>query len=361
MIRKHRTDSQFDIFKVDVILDREPSFLRTTEETSEEIVLQKTPDPVKDEVPENVIVNEGHEPVETVRGDDEPDTNELLKNDPDRRIINRDFADGFRPDIEGETPEPGTTTTMLAAVRFSRGIKIATIVIELFFILLLINWQSWVMESPLFTVKSIDVRGQWLTTRDEILKLSELETGGRLSDVDVVATAHRVMRNPTFENVAVSRSYPSTIVITVYERRPVAFVTADQLYAIDRHAVVLPRLRPAQVYNLPVISGAGRSVHPGKRLAQKDVQSVLDFLAVVKSIDPAMYNEISEIMMRNDSYLVLVNSLSVPFRVNDRNLVRSAAYLTAAFRAFRQKDLRGVREIDCRYDGHVVMIEKVKS
>lgn len=358
MIRKQRSDSQFDIFKADAILDREPSFLRT--DTPDEIVLQKTPDPVKDEMPEIEATNHhaDHEPVNTDR-DDEPETNELLKNDPERRIINRDFADGFRPETEEDTP--GTTTTMLAAVRFSRGIKIATLVIQLCFILLLINWQSWVMESPLFTVKTIDVRGQWLSTRDEILKLSELETGGRLSDVDVAVAANRVMKNPMFENVVVSRSYPSTIVITVYERKPVAFVTADQLYAIDRHAVVLPRLRPVQVYNLPIISGTGRSIHPGKRLAQDDVRSVLNFLSVVQSLDPAMYNEISEIMMRNDSYLVQVNSLPVLFRVDDRQPLRSAAYLTAAFRAFRQKDLRGIREIDCRFDGHVVVIEKAKT
>jgi cell division protein FtsQ len=360
MIRKQRSDSQFDIFKADAILDREPSFLRT--DTPEEIVLQKTPDPVKEKTPESgeSRLHAEDEPVET-GGDDEPETNELLKNDPERRIINRDFADGFRLETEEDIAAPGTTTTMLAAVRFSRGIKIATLVIQLCFILLLINWQSWVMESPLFTVKAIDVRGQWLTTRDEILKLSELETGGRLADVDVATAANRVMKNPMFENVVVSRSYPSTIVITVYERKPVAFVTADQLYAIDRHAVVLPRLRPAQVYNLPVISGNGRSIHPGKRLAQDDVKFVLNFLAVVQSLDPAMYNEISEIMMRKDSYLVQVNSLPVLFRVDDQQPLRGAAYLTAAFRAFRQKDLRGIREIDCRFDGHVVVIEKAKT
>ncbi len=370
MTRKIKKESQFNIFADDIILDREPSFLKKDLAVPEKTVLPKVAsESAKEEslhstavrLPEKTRVQDEPIESESVSDGEEPETNELLKNDPERRIINRDFADGFHPDEEEANAGAGTTTTMLASVRFGRGIKVATIAIELFFILLLINWQAWVLESPLFTVKSIEVRGQWLTTRDEIIKLSELETGGRLSDVDVAAASMRVMKNPTFENVAVSRSYPSTIIITVYERQPVAFVTADQLYAIDRYRVVLPRLRPSQVYNLPVISNLGRAIHPGKRLLQPELDDVLEFLVTVKSVDAAMYNEISEIMMRHDGYLVQLNSLPVLFKVDRNHTLRSAVYLTAAFRSFRQKDLRGIREIDCRYDGHVVVIEKDKS
>ncbi len=349
MTRKTVTASQFSMFREDVVLDR-PSFLQSDENEQDEIVRVETqPVGTREETPEEIVQQES--------APKEEETNELLKEDSERRLINKDFADGF----QSPTETTGTTVIDSGSPAFGRALKTTLIGIEIMVILLLANWKSWVLESPLFTVKSVDVRGQFLSTREDILKLAEVETGVRLSDVDVEGVSARVMKYPMFEHVVVSRAYPSTIVITVYERKAAAFVSADQLYAVDRKGIVLPRLRPNQVYNLPVISGAGQSVIPGKPLPQDDVAGVLEFLEITRAVDPVMGNEISEIMIRKDSYLIQLNSLPVLLRVNPREKARSAVYLTAAYRMFRQKDLRGVQEIDCRYEGHVIAIEKKKA
>ncbi|MBX7152292.1 FtsQ-type POTRA domain-containing protein [bacterium] len=364
MIRKKREILQMEIFGEKPILD-EPSFLKSSqsdtgelEETSREFDNPMLMGKADNSTTDSILADPDADSESVVP---ESDTNEFLKKDPERLIINRDFADGFYVD-EASRKKQVKEKAFLdpeLLLRQRRYYKIAAIVLLSIACLLLLNWQDWVVNSPLFTVQNIDVRGNFISTKDEIKQLADLSTGGRLAQVDVVKAAERVRINPLFESVVVSRSYPSSIVINVEERTPVAFISSDQLYAIDRHGVIMPRLKPKLVYNVPVITGFTAPLHPGKTITSEKITAILNFLQMAQAMDEALYYEISEINLTRDDFTLYLNNLSCAFKIDDQNFARTVIYLSAAFQYFRQSGVgKEVRIIDLRYNGQILVRNK---
>lgn len=381
MIRRKRETSQTDLFagallekrssfespleRSEVPSDEAPvSFVKNFEnpilmsrpKDNEEIaVVEKAADPVSS-VPEDIPL-----PTEVPEEPPEPDTNELLRKDSERLIINRDFADGFYLSEESrhrhrpETPEDRERARLLHERR-KRRFKIASVVILSLMALLLFNWQEWVVDSPLFTVQNVYVRDNSILTKDEILRLADIENGLRLSQVDVVRTADRIKTNPLVRHVAVSRSYPSSIVITVYERQPFAFVTGEDVYAVDESGFTLPKLRSNMIYNLPVVTGLVVNPQVGRPLNSPKLMAILKFMGRVRDVQESLFYEISEINVQKDDFIVYLNNVRTAFRVDDEHSVRTMIYLNAAANYFRQNpELRHVREIDLRFDGQIVV------
>lgn len=364
MIRKKREILQMEIFGEKPILD-EPSFLKSSQSDTGELdeSSREFNNPMlmgkSDNSTTNSFAIESEMHNETTLP--ETDTNEFLKKDPERLIINRDFADGFYLDETSrkKQEQEKTPTDPETLLRQRRHYKLAAVILLSIACLLLLNWQDWVVNSPLFTVQNIEVKGNFISTKDEIKQMADIPTGGRLAQVDIVKAAERVRLNPLFENVVVSRSYPSSVVINVEERTPVAFISSDQLYAIDRHGVIMPRLKPKLVYNVPVITGYTAALHPGKTITSEKIIAILNFLQTARAMDESVYYEISEINVTRDDFTLYLNNLSCAFKIDDQNFVRTVIYLSAAFQYFRQTGLgKDIRIIDLRYNGQILVRNK---
>lgn len=378
MIRKRRETSQTDLFSSISVLEKESIFTPPLEgsgdavEETPEMFVKSFDNPIlmsreqsllneaaaEDAKAQDIPPDDVPLPIDVPDEPPQPDTNELLTKDPERLIINRDFADGFYLSEESRTKhrqEDPETLAQRQVIR-RRRFKIASVVILSLLALVLFNWQEWVVNSPLFTVQHVYVRDHFILTKDEVLRLANIEQGIRLSEVDLERTADRIRTNPLVRNVAVSRSYPSSIVITVYEREPFVFVSGDEVHAVDRTGFVLPRLRSNIVYNLPVITGLIVLPQVGRQLESPKLKTILTFLDRVRRVQEPLFYEISEIHVQKDDFIVYLNNLRTAFRIDGENMIRTAMYMNAAASYFRQNpDVRHVREIDLRYDGQVVV------
>lgn len=286
--------------------------------------------------------------------------NKTMRSDRESLIINRDFSDGFylnenqkktyEEKIEFEEEQ------LRKAIRHKRLLKTATVVLLAFAALLLWNWQDWVVNSSFFTLKNVYVQGSIMSSKSEILKLADLETGVRLAEVDIAKTAERIKTNPIFKTVVVSRNYPSSIVIHVTERQPFAFVLLDELYAVDNSGFVLPKLKAKMIYNLPIISGANFVATPGKKINSIQAMSALRFLEKAKQLDESVYYEISEVNLTKEGMLAYLNTLQSTVRIDENNPERTVIYLGAAIPYFKQNENTDrIREIDLRYEGQILI------
>lgn len=289
----------------------------------------------------------------------ETDSAESEKNTHESLIINRDFSDGFylndSPKKTYEEKILEEENLLRKNVRRKRTVKIATVVLLSFSVLLLWNWQDWVINSSLFTLKNIFVQGNMMSNKNEILKLADLDMGVRLAEINLSKAAERIKTNPIFKSVVVSRNYPSSIVITVTERQPFAFVLLDELYAVDINGFVLPRLKAKMIYNLPIISGINSVATPGKKLNSNEALLALRFLEKTKQSDESLYYEISEINVRKDDLLVYLNTIHATVKIDDENLDRSVIYLGTVIPYFKQNEnIDKIKEIDLRYEGQIL-------
>jgi cell division protein FtsQ len=86
----------------------------------------------------------------------------------------------------------------------------------------LLAWVLW--GSPLLAVRSVRVDGVSTLPADQVRETAGIAHGTPLLRVDVSAAQERVARLPQVDSVEVARGWPSTVVITVVERRAVAVV-----------------------------------------------------------------------------------------------------------------------------------------
>jgi cell division protein FtsQ len=80
--------------------------------------------------------------------------------------------------------------------------------------------------SPVLGASSVEVAGTRLLTPGEVRNAAAIPAGHPLLRLDTGAVAERIRQLPPVLDVQVQRSWPTTVVITVSERTPVAFVNA---------------------------------------------------------------------------------------------------------------------------------------
>lgn len=164
-------------------------------------------------------------------------------------------------------------------------------------------WVAWF--SPWFAVDSVEVQVSEaaaaagpLTTED-VLAAAAVPMGTPLLRVDTGAIAANVEQLPAVASAEVSRSWPTSLIITVQRREPVAQVSAAGGYDIvDADGVVI-RTVPAVEAGVPVVVATG----PGALAAIEVARQMPEWLR--QKVD------VVEAGTRNDVRLELRNGSTV--------------------------------------------------
>lgn len=138
----------------------------------------------------------------------------------------------------------------------------------------------WLLRSPFFSIESIVVRGARRSDPVELLSRAGITVGTPLIYVDVEEAESAVLKDPWVETVVVDRSWPNTLVVTVEERRPVAWVqTADGWRHVAVDGVVLGTGEPQE--------GDARLLFPdvpaSELSADPRIRGALEFVATLSS------------------------------------------------------------------------------
>jgi cell division protein FtsQ len=111
-----------------------------------------------------------------------------------------------------------------------------------------------VYATPLLGVRDVEVRGNAIVSADQVRSAAAVPDGAPLASLDLKAVGRRVSTLVPVRTVKVGRSWPSTVVITVVERTPVAAVpaTGNTYRLIDASGVVF-RSVPSRPAGLAVL------------------------------------------------------------------------------------------------------------
>src|SRR5581483_5120584 len=95
-------------------------------------------------------------------------------------------------------------------------------------------------DTSLLGVRTVRVSGNSLVTPDQVRAAAAVPGGAALASLDLRAVARRVERLAPVRSAQVTRDWPSTVVIAVTERAPVAVLPRpDKRYdLIDASGVV---------------------------------------------------------------------------------------------------------------------------
>jgi cell division protein FtsQ len=114
------------------------------------------------------------------------------------------------------------------------------------------------IEGPALRIRAISFEGLSRVSDRELLELSTVLPGDHLLLADLDRMQAALARHPWVEAVAVRRTMPPGLVVTVTERRAAALVDLGGLYLIDRSARVFKRAAPGDGLDLPVVTGIAR-------------------------------------------------------------------------------------------------------
>ena len=151
------------------------------------------------------------------------------------------------------------------------------------------GWRHFVWENPYFLIKPPAVTTDGNLTREQILAAAGIVEGRNMLTVDLGQARAALENLPQVDRAEVTRTFPSTVALSITERQPVAWVTAKKgddpmtaarAFLIDARGIVLrSRSSESEAGRLPVISGVEtEDLVPGQRANWGEILAALELL-----------------------------------------------------------------------------------
>jgi cell division protein FtsQ len=152
-----------------------------------------------------------------------------------------------------------------------------------------------------YSLKTIEVVSDGNLSRDSILRTADIAEGKNIFSIDLPKVQEKLGALPQVEDSRIQRILPNKIVISIQERRPVAWVVPpdtntgsfnfEDAYLVDRRGILLKTKSLAPEYlGLPLIIGVGTSnCQAGQPLEQDEVRAALDLIRASSEILQARF------------------------------------------------------------------------
>jgi cell division protein FtsQ len=141
-----------------------------------------------------------------------------------------------------------------------------------------------------YALQAIEVTSDGNLTREAILRAADVAEGKNIFSISLPKVQEKLAALPQVEESRIQRILPNKLVISVQERRPVAWVVPpdtnvdsfnfENAYLVDRRGILLRTKSLAPEYlGLPLIVGVDTSnCQAGQPLQQDDVKAALDLI-----------------------------------------------------------------------------------
>jgi cell division protein FtsQ len=211
----------------------------------------------------------------------------------------------------------------------------------------------WLETSPLFVVKSVEVRGASRLPAERIVSVAAISSGTPLWRVDPTAVVARLETLPEIRRADVIRELPDRVTIMVEERRPFTLVHAGRLHWLDEDGRVLGEEREAVPPPVPVISGLTEDELLSMRTSPSArTRAAISLIRTLLRSGSALASEISEIDMSRREGPVLYTVDGVEVRLGQEGWDERLARLEGVLAQIASDD---VSAIDLRFRDQVIL------
>ena len=183
------------------------------------------------------------------------------------------------------------------------------------------------INSAFFSIGSIVVDGNQYISSDDIIRIAGIDGNINIFRINTGELKKRLLCDLRIDDVEISRKFPATIVISVKERQPLAYVASGFGFVeIDRQGVVLSAFKTLRKINVPMITGVSLGdVYVGDKADRQEVMNVLPYLA---SLDENTLNQISEVNVASQERILAYTVGSVHIRIGNNEQLAAKAKMT---------------------------------
>ena len=201
-------------------------------------------------------------------------------------------------------------------------------------------------------IRHLVVRGHERLSAGEVLSLVEGLRGQNILAVKLDDWQRRLLSSPWVEAATIRRVLPSTLEITVHERRPIGIGRLGAtMYLIDAKGVIVDEYGPVYAdIDLPIIDGLASSPQDGGSIIDATRAEFAARAIGALSARPEILNKVSQIDVRDlHDAVVILDGDSALLRLGDTDFVaRLQQYIDLA-PALRER-LPGIDYVDLRFD-----------
>lgn len=213
----------------------------------------------------------------------------------------------------------------------------------------------WLLSTPRFAVRRVEVRGASRVSVDRILAAAGIVPGMNLWRIDPLAVAARVEGLPGIRRAELIRELPDRVTLRVEERRPFTLVGGSRLHWLDEEGHWLGEAAPGTSPPAPVITGLSEEEMAGMRGAPSPrARAAIALLRLMLRRSSALIQEISEIDMSRRDGPVLYTVDGIEVRLGgeewEQRLARLEGVLSQVVRPGTD-----VATIDLRFRDQVVL------
>jgi cell division protein FtsQ len=177
------------------------------------------------------------------------------------------------------------------------------------------------------------VQGAHYLTEDQVMKAVALPLGQSMFKLDLEEAGQKVRKLEWVDRVFVERRLPSSILISVRERKPAALLDNGSLYGVDKEGRLLRPSAALLNEDLPLISGVRFPLEAvGTTQVAETVRPALEFFTFMEKKDPVTARDVSEVNLSEPDSLkvTFINGTQATFNrvVSDKELKRMARVLS---------------------------------
>lgn len=183
------------------------------------------------------------------------------------------------------------------------------------------------IKSSYFTVGAVVVEGNHYVPVEDIYRIAEIPEPLNIFNLNTADIKMRLLHDLRIAEVDVSRRFPGTIVITIKERKPMAYIASGYGFLeLDQQGIVLAALKNLKQINVPMITGARLdNEYVSDQVENPTIKNVLKYLSL---LDETALSQISEVNVRSSEQTVAYTVSSVHIRLGNSDKLDEKAKVT---------------------------------
>jgi cell division protein FtsQ len=229
--------------------------------------------------------------------------------------------------------------------------------IGLLLVLVLLITGLLFIKSSYFAVGSVIVEGNKYVSIEDVHRIADIPESINIFSLNTGNIKSRLMRDLRIAEADVSRRFPGTIVISINERKPMAYVASSYGFVeLDKQGVVLAVFKNFKQIDVPMITGI-RLEHEyvSDKVENAVVKQIVNYLFL---LDEVTLNQLSEINLKSSEQIIAYTVNSVQIRLGNSNQLSDKAKLTNnILRELGDKKIM-VEYIDLNYASPVIKFKQ---
>jgi cell division septal protein FtsQ len=209
-----------------------------------------------------------------------------------------------------------------------------------------------IAEASSLQIGHMVVRGQERMSTGEVLSLVEGLRGQNILTVKLDEWQTKLLTSPWVESATIRRVLPSTLEITVHERRPMGIGRlGTAMYLIDGKGVIIDEYGPAYAdIDLPIIDGLAASPRAGGPMIDVARAEFAGHVISALAVRPEMARRVSQIDVSNlhDAVVILDDDPAL-LRLGDTDFVARLQQFLDLSPALHER-LAAIDTVDLRFD-----------